>query len=146
MSNRNLRDEESYFLPYDFVDDIENDNKNINQYQSYSDYSINGEIEDEDYVDVGSDINKIVNKFKSGSINQNIKQKHKLDGKRKRINNRLIFNKQKEDFDDDEKLNNSVDDENKQNLFNDTDKEYLIYGIVVGIVVIFIANLIHKIK
>lgn len=146
MSSRNLRDEESYFLPYDFVDDIENDNKNINQYQSYSDYSINGEIEDEDYVDVGSDINKIVNKFKSGSINQNIKQKHKLDRKRKRINNRLIFNKQKEDFDDDEKLNNSVDDENKQNLFNDTDKEYLIYGIVVGIVVIFIANLIHKIK
>lgn len=146
MSSRNLRDEESYFLPYDFVDDIENDNKNINQYQSYSDYSINGEIEDEDYVDVGSDINKIVNKFKSGSINQNRKQKHKLDRKRKRINNRLIFNKQKEDFDDDEKLNNSVDDENKQNLFNDTDKEYLIYGIVVGIVVIFIANLIHKIK
>lgn len=146
MSSRNLRDEESYFLPYDFVDDIENDNKNINQYQSYSDYSINGEIEDEDYVDVGSDINKIVNKFKSGSINQNIKQKHKLDRKRKRINNRLIFNKQKEDFDDDEKLNNSVDDENKQILFNDTDKEYLIYGIVVGIVVIFIANLIHKIK
>lgn len=146
MSSRNIRDEESYFLPYEFVDDIENDNKNINQYQSYSDYSINGKLEDEDYVDVGSDINKIVNKFKSGSINQNIKQKHKLDRKRKRINKRLIFNKQKEDFDDDENLNNSVDSENKQILFNDTDKEYLIYGIVVGIVVIFIANLIHKIK
>lgn len=146
MSSRNIRDDESYFLPYEFVDDIENDNKNINQYQSYSDYSINGKLEDDDYVDVGSDINKIVNKFKSGSINQNIKQKHKLDRKRKRINKRLIFNKQKEDFDDDENLNNSVDSENKQILFNDTDKEYLIYGIVVGIVVIFIANLIHKIK
>lgn len=150
------RDNESYFLPYEFVDDLqttrnyeftnlENDNKNINQYSQYSDYLIDDDFENNDNINVGSDIKKIVNKFKVTDLNKKVNQKHKIDKKRKKIKNSLIFNKQhKEYFDNDE--NNEINENDLKSLFNGTDKEYLIYGVVVGIIVIFIANLIHKIK
>lgn len=142
------KEDQNYFLPYAFIDDIENDNEDIHQYSDYDEKQkedIYEDNENKENVNIGSDIETITNNFKISDRNKRINKRHKLEKNIKKIKKGLIFNKShKEDFENDEEYQEEEQETGK--CFNDLDKEYLIYGVIVGVLVIFIANVIYKIK
>lgn len=140
------KEDQNYFLPYAFINDIENDNEDIHQYSDYDEkqkediYEENGNNEN---VNIGSETETVVNNFNIQNRNKRINKRHKMEKNIKKIKKDLIFNKShKEAFEN----NDEEEEEETDKCFNNLDKEYLIYGIIVGILVIFIANVIYKIK
>lgn len=138
-------EDQNYFLPYAFIDDIENDNKEIHQYSEYDEQEKENYVDDEkeENINIGSDIKNVVNKIKIKDNNERINKRYKINKNIKKIKKDLIFNKSlKEDFNNEDE----TEEQETEKCFNDLDKEYLIYGLVIGILVIFISNVIYKIK